>query len=303
MPLVTSKQLLEDARQERYAVGAFNANNMEMVQAIIEAAEEESAPVIVQISEGAVRYAGLEYCAAMVSAGARLAAVPVVLHLDHGASFESNMRALRAGYSSLMFDGSSLTYEENIAVTSLVARAAHAAGVPVEAELGQVPMVRDRASAEQVQQAMTDPEGVAEFVRRAGCDSLAIAVGSVHHMQEREAELEQQRIRACSAASPVPLVLHGSSGVRHESVREAIENGICKINVGTYLSAGFTEVMRAESTRRASEIDPRKILMAARAEVKERVREKIRLFGSSGRAGGASPRNGYLPAVGFAAVE
>ncbi|MHB0875567.1 MAG: class II fructose-bisphosphate aldolase [Anaerolineae bacterium] len=284
MALVTSKEMLEHARSGHYAVGAFNANNLEMVQAIIEAADEEQSPVIVQISEGAIRYGGLEYLAAIVRAGAQLARVPVVLHLDHGSGFESNVRCLQAGYTSLMFDGSAKPLEENIATTALIARAAHPCGVPVEAELGQVLQSRDSVTAQQVAGAMTDPDLAADFVRRTGCDTLAIAVGSVHAMQEREAELDQDRIRACAAAVPVPLVLHGSSGVKHESIQQAIESGIAKINVGTYIAAGFTEVVRRETAARPRETDPRKVLAPGRAEVKERVREKIRLFHSSGRA-------------------
>lgn len=284
MALVTSKDMLEHARDGHYAVGAFNANNLEMVQAIIEAAGEEEAPVIVQISEGAIRYGGLDYLAAIVRAGARLAKVPIVLHLDHGSGFETNVRCLQAGYTSLMFDGSAKPLEENIATTALIARAAHPCGVPVEAELGQVLQSRDGVTAQQVAGTMTDPGQAADFVRRTGCDTLAIAVGSVHAMQEREAELDQDRIRACAAAVPVPLVLHGSSGVKHESIQQAIENGIAKINVGTYLATGFTEALRAEAAGHPKETDPRKVLGPARAEVKERVREKIRLFRSSGRA-------------------
>jgi len=282
--LVTSKELLQRARREGYAVGAFNANTLEMIQAIIEAAEEEEAPVIVQISEGAIRYGGLEYLAAIVRCGAQRARVPVVLHLDHGSSFESNIRCLQAGYTSLMYDGSAKPLEENIATTALIARAAHSCGIPVEAELGQVLQSRDGVTAQQVSDAMTNPDLAADFVRRTGCDSLAIAVGSVHAMKEREAELDQERIQACAAAVPVPLVLHGSSGVKHESIQQAIENGVAKINVGTYLAAGFTETMRSEAAAHPLESDPRKILGPARTEVKNRVREKIRLFRSSGRA-------------------
>jgi fructose-bisphosphate aldolase, class II len=304
MALVTSKDMLEHASEGRYAVGAFNANNLEMVQAIIEAAEEEQAPVIVQISEGAIRYGGLEYLAAIVRTGAKLARVPVVLHLDHGSGFETNVRCLQAGYTSLMFDGSGKPYDENVATTALIARAAHPCGVPVEAELGQVLQSRDAVTAQQVASAMTDPDMAAEFVRRTGCDSLAIAVGSVHAMREREAELDQDRIRACAAAVSVPLVLHGSSGVKHESIQSAIENGIAKINVGTYLAAGFTEVVRTESAARPREGDPRKVLGPARAEVKERVREKIRLFRSSGRAAEGWREDGrQFPSAAFAPIE
>jgi len=304
MALVTSKELLKQAREGHYAVGAFNANNLEMVQAIIEAAEEEMAPVIVQISEGAIRYGGLEYLAAIVRSGAQRARVPVVLHLDHGSSFETNVRCLQAGYTSLMYDGSAKPIEENIATTALIVRAAHPCGIPVEAELGQVLQSRDGVTAQQVAGAMTDPERAADFVARTGCDALAIAVGSVHAMKEREAELDQERIQACAAAVSVPLVLHGSSGVKHESIQQAIENGIAKINVGTYLAAGFTETMRAEAVAHPTETDPRKVLAAARAEVKERVREKIRLFRSSGRAAeGWREDAHHYPSAVFAPIE
>jgi fructose-bisphosphate aldolase, class II len=302
MPLVSSKLMLEQARQGHYAVGAFNANNLEMVQAIIEAAQEEQAPVIVQLSEGAIRYGGLEYLAAIVRAGAETASVPVVLHFDHGASFESNMRCLRAGFSSLMFDGSAKPYEENLGTTALIARAAHACGIPVEAELGQVLQSRDKVSADQVASAMTDPALASDFIRRSGCDSLAIAVGSVHAMLEREAELDIELVKACAAATTVPLVLHGSSGVRHESIQAAIECGIAKVNVGTYLADGFTEVVRAQTASHPSESDPRKVLGPARAEVKQRVIEKIRLFGSGGRADTAS-QSKQFPVAGFRPIE
>jgi len=301
MSLVTSKDILEPARQGHYAVGAFNANNLEMVQAIIEAAEQEKAPVIVQISEGAIRYGGLEYLAAIVQTGAILASVPVVLHFDHGSSFETNMLCLRAGFTSLMYDGSAKPYEENVATTAMIVRAAHACGVPVEAELGQVLRSEDQVTAKEVMDSMTDPDQAVDFVGRTGCDSLAIAVGSVHAMQTREAELDQERIRACAAVVEVPLVLHGSSGVTDESIQEAIKNGICKVNVGTYLAAGFTETIRSQANAQPTQFDPRKILAPARAEVKERVREKIRLFGSSGKA--TASEAARFAAAGFAAVE
>lgn len=305
MALVTSKLMLEEARQGRYAVGAFNANNLEMVQAIIEAATEENSPVIVQISEGAMRYAGMEYLAAVVRTGAQLAPVPVVLHLDHGSSFATNMRCLRAGFTSLMYDGSAQPYEDNVAITAKICEAAHACGVPVEAELGRVLQSRDGVTAEQVLDAMTDPALAGDFVRRTGCDSLAIAVGSVHAMQEREAELDLERIRACALAVPIPLVLHGSSGVKHQSIQAAIECGIAKINVSTYVASGFTEVLRLESARLPAEFDPRKILGPARAEAKERVQEKIRLFGSAGKATASGWRSGskQFSMAAFAAIE
>jgi fructose-bisphosphate aldolase class II len=287
MPLVTSKPLLEHARANHYAVGAFNATNLETVQAIIEAAEAEAAPVIIQISEGAMRYGGLRYLAAIVRAGAADATVPVVLHLDHGSGFEVNMRCLQAGFTSLMYDGSAKPFEENVATTALIVRAAHACGIPVEAELGQVFRVGDAVTAADIQQALTDPDKAAEFVRLTGCDSLAVAVGSVHGMRSQEAQLDQERIRQCALKAGVPLVLHGSSGVPDDAIRAAIENGICKVNVSTAIGAAFCSRLRGQCAESTQEHDIRKLLGPAREEAKERVRQKLRLFGSSGKAGAA----------------
>jgi len=283
MPLVTSKEILQRAMEDHFAVGAFNANNMEMVQAIIEAAQEERAPVILQVSQGAIRYAGLEYAAGLVKIAASMVDIPVVLHLDHGTSFEQNVRCLRAGFTSLMFDGSKLPYEENVAITKRVCEIAHIAGVPVEAELGRVLKATEGVTPEEVEAAMTDPDQAKEFIELTGADSLAVAVGSVHAMRAREAELDIDRIEAIRQRTGVPLVLHGSSGVKHESILEAIEHGICKINVATYLNQAFVRGMREGFERMPDEVDPRKFLAISRENVKEAVREKIRLFGASGR--------------------
>ena len=191
-----------------------------------------------------------------------------------------------------------------MATTSLIARAAHACGIPVEAELGQVLQSRDQVSAQQVSSNMTDPDLAGRFVRLTGCDTLAIAVGSVHAMQSQAAELDQDRIRACAAAVSVPLVLHGSSGVTEDSIRQAIVNGVAKINVGTYITAGFCEALRQASAERPSEHDTRKVLGPARDEVRRRVQEKIRLFRSSGQATPADAAlSGDLAGSGFAAVS
>jgi fructose-bisphosphate aldolase class II len=284
MPLVTSKEILQAALEGHFAVGAFNANNMEQVQAIVDAALEERAPVILQVSQGAIRYAGLEFAAAMVKAAAAEADVPVVLHLDHGTDFDQNIRCLRAGFTSLMYDGSKAPYEENVAVTSRVAHIAHVCGIPVEAELGRVLQAADGVTDEEVRAAMTDPAQARDFVERTGCDTLAIACGSVHAMQSAEAELDIERIKAIHAAIPeTPLVLHGSSGVKEESEVEAIKHGISKINVATMLNQAFTRALRESlAAFPPEESDPRKYLLASRDAVKEVVRHKMRLFGSSG---------------------
>ncbi len=284
MPLVTSKEILQAALEGHFAVGAFNANNMEQVQAIVDAAVEERAPVILQVSQGAIRYAGLEFAAAMVKTAAAEADVPVVLHLDHGTDFDQNIRCLRAGFTSLMYDGSKAPYEENVTVTSRVAHIAHVCGIPVEAELGKVLQSADGVTEEDVRAAMTNPAQARDFVERTGCDALAIACGSVHAMRSAEAELDIERIQAIHAAIPeTPLVLHGSSGVKEESEVEAIKHGISKINVATMLNQAFTRALRETlAALPVEESDPRKFLLGSRDAVKEVVRHKMRLFGSSG---------------------
>ncbi len=293
MPLVTSHQMLRAALEGHFAIGAFNANNMEQVQGIVDAAVEERSPVILQVSQGAIRYAGLEFAAALVKTAAAQADVPVVLHLDHGTDFDQNIRCLRAGFTSLMYDGSKRPYEENIATTARVTYIAHVCGIPVEAELGQVLKSTDRVSEEEVEAAMTNPEQALDFVQRTGCDSLAIAVGSVHAMREAEAELNIERIKEIQSKVTIPFVLHGSSGVKEESELEAIQYGMAKINVATLLNVAFTRGMKRAMAELPDNVDPRKFLVYSRDEVKEVVRHKLRLFGSSGKVtsgGYLSPR-------------
>lgn len=282
MPLATTKEMFKLAMERRFAVGAFNVNNMEAIQAIVEAAQEERAPVIVQVSQGAIKYAGLAYAAGLVKIAAEQVDVPVVLHLDHGTDFEQNVLCLRAGFTSLMYDGSKKPFEENVAITRRVCEIAHIVGIPVEAELGQVLQASDKVTLEQVRAAMTDPDQAREFIARTGADSLAVAVGSVHAMQSAEAELDVERIAAIRDAVRIPLVLHGSSGVKEDSIVAAIENGICKINVATYLNQAFVQGLREMIEKLPDDPDYRKHLKVAREYVKERVREKIRLFRSNG---------------------
>ena len=282
MPLVTSKEILQYALEEHFAVGAFNANNMEQIQAIVEAAEEERAPVILQASQGAIRYAGLDLVTAMVRIMADWASVPVVLHLDHGRDFDQNVRCLRAGFTSLMYDGSACPHEENVATTRRVCEIAHVVGIPVEAELGKVLKIEDEVSEEDVRQAMTDPDEAKEFVDRTGADTLAVAVGSIHGMKSRDAGLDIDRVEAIKQAAGVPLVLHGSSGVKHDDVLEAIQHGVCKVNVATYLNQAFTSGVRQGIDEMPDNVDPRKFLAVGRDLVREAVREKIRLLGSAG---------------------
>jgi fructose-bisphosphate aldolase class II len=296
MPLVTSNAILKDALENHYAVGAFNANNMEQIQGIVEAAQEERAPVILQVSQGAIRYAGLEFAANMVRIAASLVDVPVVLHLDHGTDFYQNVRCLRAGFTSLMFDGHELPFDENVEITSRVTEIAHAVDIPVEAELGSVLQVG--ATPEEVEAALTDPDEAIRFVELTEVDSLAVALGSIHAVKTRCVDLDLERTEAIHAAIPdVPLVLHGSSGCTHESVVAVIERGICKVNVATYLNQAFMKGMKEGLESMPDNTDPRKVLSLSRDGVKERVREKMRLFGCSGvidsSGGFASPKKSY----------
>ena len=281
---VTNAFLLQRAKEEGYAVGAFNANNMEIIQAIIETAEEEKAPVILQASQGAIQYAGVDYIAAMVKVAAERATVPVSLHLDHGTDFEQNVKCIRAGFSSVMFDGSKLPLPENIAIARKVCDVAHIVGVSVEGELGQIPKSGENVTREQLEKLMANPQETEEFVKKTGVDSLAIAVGNVHGMKTREAQIDVPRIKKIQKLTNIPLVLHGASGIPDESVKQAIKAGICKINIDTEIRKAFVRGIGIILKENPNEIDPRKILGKAKTEMKEAVREKIRLFGCNNKA-------------------
>lgn len=282
--LVSGYDILKHAQENKYAVGAFNCNNMEIIQAIVDAAEETQSPVIIQASQGGLSYAGIEYIAGMAKVAAENASVPVAIHLDHGTDFGQIVSCIRNGFSSVMIDGSQYEFEENIRVTKDAARIAHAAGVSVEAELGKIGGVEDDISVDEKDATMTDPKEAAEFVERTECDSLAIAVGTAHGVYKGEPDIDHQRISDIAAEVDVPLVLHGASGVSDEDIKEAISRGICKINIDTDLRREFTGAVHEFVKNNPDEIDPRKILGPAREAMKEKIIEKMELFGSAGQA-------------------
>jgi fructose-bisphosphate aldolase, class II len=288
MPLVTSKEILIDAQKNHYAVGAFNANNMEIVQAIIETAEEERAPVIVQASQGAIKYAGLEMIVSMVKTMAEKATIPVVLHLDHGTDYYQNILCLRAGFTSLMFDGSKLPFDENVAMTKKVVEMAHVCKVPVEAEIGQIGKMDSSdepgVARERIKEYMADPEEAERFVRMTEIDSLAAAVGTIHGCKEQIAQLDIPRIEKIRDLTGVPLVLHGASGASDEEIRKGIAAGICKINIDTRIRMSFTKATREFLAQNIDEIDPRKMLAPAKEAAKEVIRGRIRVLGSNNQA-------------------
>ncbi len=282
--LVSVHELLLKADQKGYAVGAFNANNMEIIQAIVEAAELEKSPVIMQASQGAINYAGLEYITQMVAIAAQQATIPVALHLDHGTDFSQVVRCIRSGFTSVMYDGSKLPLEENIAVTKQVLAMSRPIGVSVEAELGTIGGTEDNVHVDQRDALFTNPEEARYFVEQTGVDSLAIAIGTAHGRYQGEPQLDFARLQRIKDLVKIPLVLHGSSGVPDDAIRQAIELGIRKVNIDTNIREAFVGEMRRIIEEKPDEIDPRKILGPARQATVEIIREKIRVFGSSGHA-------------------
>ncbi|MBE3591101.1 MAG: class II fructose-1,6-bisphosphate aldolase [Firmicutes bacterium] len=283
MPLVSGIDLIGQAHRDGYAIGSFNINNMEILQAVITAAELERSPVMVQTSQGAIKYAGADYLAAMVKVAAAKATVPVALHLDHGTDFEVAVRCLREGWSSLMYDGSKYPLEENIARTRKVVEIAHAVGVSVEGELGKIGGVEEHIVVSEREALFTDPAEAETFVKETGVDYLAVAIGTAHGLYKGRPDLDFPRLQAIHERVRIPIVLHGGSGVPEDQIKEAIRLGVAKINIDTELRQAFLEAVRAKLAENPDELDPRKVLGPGRDAMVERVREKMRFFGSSGR--------------------
>ncbi|RJG21115.1 class II fructose-1,6-bisphosphate aldolase [Paenibacillus thiaminolyticus] len=284
MPLVSMNEFLPQAKAGKFAVGQFNINNLEFTQAITEAAMEENAPIIFGVSEGALRYMGMEYTVAMAQAAAKKSGLPIALHLDHGSTFEVAMACIRAGFSSVMFDGSHHAYEDNIRLTKEVVKAAHAMGVSVEGELGTIGGVEDDLEVDEASAQLANSDEAIRFYEETGVDALAIAVGTAHGMYKGEPKLHYDIIEAVASKIPVPVVLHGGSGVPDESIRKAIAAGAGKINVNTENQVACTAAIREALAKDADVIDPRKYLTPARKAMVEVVRGKIRLFGSNNQA-------------------
>lgn len=282
--LVTGKQILQHADENGYAVGAFNVNNMEIIQAIAAAADELRAPIILQASQGAIKYAGIEYITALVKTTAEKIDVPITLHLDHGTDFNEIIQCIRNGFTSVMIDASKYDLEEDIRRTKEIVRIAHSVGVSVEAELGKIGGTEDQVVVSDAEVAYTDPEEARIFVEETGVDSLAVAVGTAHGVYKGEPKVDFDRIREIDSVVSVPLVLHGSSGVPYSTLEKAISLGIRKVNIDTDIRASFARAVGDFIRENPDEIDPRKILKPARSAMSETVKEKIRVFGSDGKA-------------------
>lgn len=306
MGLVTGLEILAAARAGAYGVGAFNTNDMEITQAILEAAEEASSPVIVSLSEGALKFGG-DALVAVVRYLADSASVPVAIHLDHGSSYESCLRALRHGFSSVMIDMSHADEATNVAETARVVEAAHAVGVTVEAEIGRLGGIEEHVNVSAEDATLTKPEEAARFMEQSGADYLAVAIGTSHGAYKGKGRpfIDHARLRAIAAVVAAPLVMHGASGVPAELVRRfnaaggqladavgihdedvglAVTEGVAKINTDTDLRLAFTTSVRETLGASPKEFDPRKILGPARSEMKRVVAARMQLFGSAGKS-------------------
>lgn len=283
MPLVTTKEMFQKTQAGQYAVGAFNVENLEMVMAVIRAAEELNAPVIMQSTPSTVKYAGLDYYLAMAKAAAERASVPVAMHLDHGNTFELAMQALRTGYTSIMIDGSHGSFEENIALTRRVAEACLPSDISVEAELGKVGGKEDDLEAEH-DSPYTDPQQAKEFVERTNVCSLAVAIGTAHGLYHGTPKLDLERLSAIHEVVSIPLVLHGASGVPDDAVRESIKRGICKVNFATELRIAYSDGVKKYLAENPDGFDPKKYGAAGMENVTALVKEKICVCGSNGKA-------------------
>lgn len=300
MPLVGTTEMFKKAYQGHYAIGAFNVNNMEIIQGIMEAAKEEVSPVILQASEGARNYAGQEYIVGLVKTALQdYPEIPTALHLDHGSSYEICKACIDGGFTSVMYDGSKHSFEENVKVTKQIVEYAHDKGVVVEAELGRLAGVEDLVSVDAKDAIFTDPEEAAEFVELTGCDSLAIAIGTSHGAYKFKGDpyLDYERLEKVGKLLPdYPIVLHGAStvipefvekcnayggkvlgakGVPEDMLRKAATMAVCKINIDTDIRLAMTSAIREALSKDPSNFDPRSYLKPAREAVKQMVMHKI----------------------------
>jgi len=304
--LVPAIKVLKNARERHYAVPAFNVNNLEFLKAVIEAAVKLRSPIIVQTSEGAIEYAGMDYLVAMARIAAK-APIPVVFHLDHGKNLKTIKQAIQSGYTSVMFDGSSLPWAENVAKTQQVVKWARAKKVSVEAEIGAIAGIEDFVSVKEKDAHLTNPEQAAEFLKKTKCDTLAVAIGTAHgaYKFKGETHLDIDRLKKIAKLVKAPIVLHGASGVLEDVVKiaeyhgaklgaargvldkdiqEAIKYGVSKVNIDTDLRLAFTAGIREAVDEMKTVIDPRKLLEPAIILMREVAQRKIMLFKSEGKA-------------------
>ncbi|MFH1275996.1 MAG: class II fructose-1,6-bisphosphate aldolase [Candidatus Woesearchaeota archaeon] len=303
--LTSTKEILEKANKGNYAVGHFNINNMEIVQGVVAAGVKMRSPLILATSEGAIKYAGLDYLYCLVSTAAAKSNIPIALHLDHGRDLDIIKQCIKMGYSSVMFDGSHLPFKENIRITKKIVQLAHQKGISVEAELGTIGGVEDTIKAKMI--LYTNPDQAQEFVEKTGCDFLAIAIGTSHgaYKFKAKAKLNIDLLKEINKRTKIPLVLHGASGVPssivhmaerygadlhgvkgvpNDELRKAVRNGINKVNSDTDLRLAFDAGVRWFVKKKPTDFDPRHILAPAREMIQKVVEDRIMVLGSKGKA-------------------
>lgn len=284
MPLVSSTPLLQAARANGYCIGAFNVHTLEMLQAVVEAAEETQSPLIIQTTVGTVKHLGPEYVVAAATVAANMSSVPIALHLDHCTDFALIVQCIRAGYTSVMIDASHLSFEENVRQTVKVVEVALAAGVNIEAELGKVGGVEDDIVVADHDALLADPDECVKFVELTGVPTFAPAIGTAHGIYKGEPKINFGRIQKIANKVSVPLVLHGGSGIPEEQVRRCVSLGMAKMNVATELRIVFSDEIKRVFAQNPDENDPRKYMVPAKNALKAAAIEKMRLCGCIGKA-------------------
>lgn len=285
MPLISSTHMLRIARENKYAIGAFNVHTLEMLQAVIEAAVETQSPVIIQSTVGTVKHLGPDYIAAAATVAANRTGLPIALHLDHCTDFQMIVQCIRSGYTSVMIDASMYPFEENVERTRKVMEVAVAAGVNVEAELGKVGGVEDDIVVHERDALLADPQECSQFITRTGVMTLAPAIGTAHGIYKGDPNIDFARIAQIANTVEAPLVLHGGSGIPAEQVKRAVSLGMAKVNIATELRIAFSDAIKQVFAANPEENDPRKYMVPAKEAAKLLAIEKMRLCGCIGKAG------------------
>ncbi|WP_100406931.1 class II fructose-bisphosphate aldolase [Bacillus solitudinis] len=284
MPFIYGKEMLEHARQNGYGVGAFSAHNAETIQAIIEAAEEEQSPIMIQVGQKVINTIGLAPMKVLIDSLAKASTVPIAIHLDHSRQFTQTMEAIQVGFQSVMFDGSSLSFEENIAITKKVVEVARALGIGSEGEIGKIGGTEDDITVDEKDALITTTEEAITFVEGTDVDYLAVSIGTAHGIYQETPKLRFERLEEIANAVRRPIVLHGGSDVPDEQVKRAISLGVAKINVDTELRQAFTRGVQEAFQLNNDDFVLADTLGSGKEKMKSKVQEKIRVFGSNGRA-------------------
>ncbi|MFW6390097.1 MAG: class II fructose-bisphosphate aldolase [Halanaerobiales bacterium] len=280
MPLVSSLPLLKKAQKKRVAIPAFNIHNLETAQGVIEGAAELRAPVIIATTPGTLRHTGINCIFQIIKSLARKYNIPIALHLDHCSNYDTLVKTIRNGYTSVMIDASELPYKKNVGLVKEVVKVGHAVGIPVEGELGRIGGTEDDMTLDEREATLTVPEEAVDFVDKTGIDFLAVAIGTAHGVYKGEPELDFERLSSIAELVNIPLVLHGASGVPDADVKKAIKSGICKVNIATELKIPFARAVKNYFSRNPEATDPRKYLNSGKEALKKVVKEKIDLCGS-----------------------